>query len=150
MTSCNCKASSDAALARGIPVGILATVMRETASFDEQRLLRRTTTRRVTDMAKKAARAKMRRLGRTSIRLIGNPVSSYIDAHGDDPPYHDQHSDGGTYYDHPDNEHNDFHHDEAGKVTNYRGDPVELVSEAISRLETMLTKFEVVQRQRLQ
>jgi len=101
-------------------------------------------------MAKKAARAKMRRLGRTSIRLIGNPVSSYIDAHGDDPPYHDQHSDGGTYYDHPDNEHNDFHHDEAGKVTNYRGDPVELVSEAISRLETMLTKFEVVQRQRLQ
>jgi len=101
-------------------------------------------------MAKKAARAKVRRLGRTSIRLIGNPVSSYIDAHGDDPPYHDQHSDGGTYYDHPDNEHNDFHHDEAGKVTNYRGDPVELVSEAISRLETMLTKFEVVQRQRLQ
>ena len=101
-------------------------------------------------MAKKAVRAKLRRVGRTAIRLTGSPVSSYIDAHGDDPPYHDQHSDGGTYYDHPDNEHNDFHHDETGKAVRYRGDPVELVSDAISRLENMLTKFEVVHRQRLQ
>jgi hypothetical protein len=106
-------------------------------------------------MARKAVRRKpvrvsARRLGRTGIRIIGNPAGSYIDAHGDDPPYHDQHSDGGTYYDHPDSEHNDFHYDESGRNDIFKGDPAELVTDAIARLEGMLSKFEAVHRARLQ
>jgi hypothetical protein len=93
--------------------------------------------------------AELNRASRTIVKISGSPVSSYVDAHGDNPPYHDQHSDGGTYYDHPDTEHNDFHVDESGKNV-YKGDPIELVSDTMARLEGLLAKFEAVQRQSLE
>ncbi len=89
------------------------------------------------------------RATRTTVKISGSPVSSYIDAHGDNPPYHDQHADGGTYYDHPDTEHNDFHVDQSGKNV-YKGDPIELVSDTMARLEGLLAKFEAAQRQSLE
>jgi len=97
-------------------------------------------------MAKRTLAKQVKRIKavdkKLDFRTIANPAGSYIDAHGDAAPYHDQHADGGTYYDHPDSEHNDFHHDEAGARSLFKGDPVDLVSQSIDRLHTVMTKFQ--------
>lgn len=85
-----------------------------------------------------------------NVRVIGTPFESYMDVHGDKPPYTDTHPDGGTYYDHPDSEHNDFHHDEAGKYENYYGNPAILVSQAIDRLSGVMSQFEAMQKNRME
>jgi hypothetical protein len=109
-------------------------------------------------MAKRKAKRPARRSAKKKIiavnskmdfRTIANPAAWHADGHGDAPPYHDTHGDGGTYYDHPDSEHNDVHIDEGGEIAKFRGDPVELVSISIERLQKVMIKFERTYRKRL-
>jgi len=103
-------------------------------------------------MPKRLARRSMKRIAvnkKLDFRTISNPAAWHADGHGDAPPYHDQHDDDGTYYDHPDSEHNDIHIDEGGLQRVFRGDPAELVNQSIERLQAVMTKFEATYRKRL-
>jgi len=82
------------------------------------------------------------------VRAVTGPAESFIDAHGDAPPYHDQHSDHDVYYDHADDKHCDAHTDETEAFTRFTGDPADLVQDSINRLTRVLGQFEAEFRAR--
>jgi hypothetical protein len=81
------------------------------------------------------------------LRVIGGPGESYIDAHQDTPPGHDDHSDS-VYTDHADDEHGDAHSDIASKFDRFDGYPIELVRASIDHLTRAMSQFEADYRAR--